>query len=343
MRSFNDYCDPQTIMATKRTRRPVEHALVLIEALLDGQTLDRRSAAKLSGLQEPASYQLLRSLKQGLDCIEEIPGRRWGIRLPAVRSAQPTNEQVVAAAFGASLARLFQGSRYEQAMRDALRQVVQASEKPARYEALGRKFLFIRSCGEPSLPRKGRFLDLLVRAVLDSRFATVRYREFDGTIRHRPVEPLSLGIYDHQLYVIARLESGELDLIRFSRVLDVSIQQRRFEYPDDSEYPGGAYFESRFGIMRGEGLPEHVVVRLDRFWANYAKTHRWHRSQQVLKAPDGAVDVHLEVRICDELVRWVLWFGQQAEVVRPARLAEAVAKHVAGMARRAIPNTKRGP
>src|SRR2546430_10376393 len=46
----------------------------------------------------------------------------------------------------------------------------------------------------------------------------IRYRSFDGARRSVRIEPLSLALYDHQLYVIARPRGREAHPYRFSRI-----------------------------------------------------------------------------------------------------------------------------
>ena len=77
-----------------------------------------------------------------------------------------------------------------------------------------------------------------------------------------------------------------------------------------------------------------VRIRFDRRWATYVAEHTWHASQQLAPAPDGGVELAMQVGGTAELRSWILSFGAGAEVLEPASLRAEVVKELAGAAER---------
>jgi predicted DNA-binding transcriptional regulator YafY len=61
-------------------------------------------------------------------------------------------------------------------------------------------------------------------------------------------------------------------------------------------------------------------------------SHRWHRSQEAFLR-GGRIHVRLKVRLCPEVISWVLGFGPEARVVGPPALRRRIAHLVQQMAR----------
>lgn len=306
-------------------------AFRLVNALLAAETLTAKEAAAALGLKVVANarpYMKRAAEIEGVELLEN-PLR---IRLQHVRQRSPSDDIAIAACFGASLATVFEGSRYESGMRDAVAYVAAASPDPTKFADLNRKFFFVRRGGEWALPDKSSLLDLLVRAVLRNRRVWIAYKNFQGKVSKGVVEPLSLAVYDHQLYVVVRRTADtERRLYRFSRITDLKLRDE-FEYPPRGKYEPSAVFADTFGIVIGEERkPEKIRIRLTASWSTHAQTHRWHPSQRVDESADGVV-VQIEVRGCHEVVAWALSFGEDAEVLEPAWLRERVAATARRMA-----------
>ena len=50
----------------------------------------------------------------------------------------------------------------------------------------------------------------------------------------------------------------------------------------------------------------------------------WHESQKITKMPNGALEMTFQVAGLDEIKRWVLSFGPEAQVLEPTRLLESI-------------------
>ncbi|RZO54166.1 MAG: WYL domain-containing protein [Sandaracinaceae bacterium] len=336
--------DPSRIMtkdAEKKARRPVARAMRLLNELLEtGGTLSVAEAADIMGVQVGRARPVVETVLEEFVPATRGSSSKLSIRLAGVRRADPSPEVTIAACFGAALADLFDGTSLQTGMRRALSYVTGASANPAKFGDLDRKFIFVRRGGEQALPSKGGLLERIAKAVVDQRPLRVTYARFEGTpLRKETIEPWSIAIHDHQVYVIAKRRGDDsVRTYRFSRFRDVRRAGDRFEYPDLNEFNPRSLFRDSFGVFlgrEGEG-PVDVVVRLSAQWKHYATCHRWHESQSLNQLDDG-VEVSFHVRVCDELKMWIQGFGPDAEVVEPEWLRTELGERALALATRYRP------
>src|SRR5438876_1176312 len=139
------------------------------------------------------------------------------------------------------------------------------------------------------------------------------------------IEPLSLALYDHQLYLIGRPRGGAPHPYRFSRVEAVDPAGGTFQYPDKDSYDPERVFADSFGIAVEEKYPVTLIeVSLAAKWSSFVQSHRWHWSQESFMR-GGRVHVRLSVRLCPEVVAWILGFGPDVRVVEPGALRRRIA------------------
>lgn len=312
----------------------LQRAIGLLNVLLEGGELDRQMVANRCTVGLATADRDLRALSRVCGVVSERRGKRKVFRFDTGRLlAAPGFSSVIAACFGASLSSVFVGSVYEKEMREALVYLLTRTRRRKEFQEVERKFLFVRRGGEMSLPERSGELDDLIDATLHCQYVIIDYRHFDDRKESIRVQPLSLAIYDHQLYVLARSSGSQPYPYRFSRIEDVSIEDETFAYPDVVEYDPRQIFEDGFGIfISNRHDVEEVEILLDRRWKVYAMTHRWHGSQTTDLINDG-VRVKLRVRICPELEAWILGFGEEARVLAPTSLREKLAERVNAMAK----------
>jgi predicted DNA-binding transcriptional regulator YafY len=322
----------------------ISRTLEIVRDLMSGAVHDRHSLANAFDLTVAAADRYIRELRRvpGVEVFRD--GRSLRVKFnPSEAAPRPSQTTAVSACWASGVADVFAGSNYESGLRDALAFVTNRARRTREFQNVDRKFLFVARGGESSLPESAGVLDDLVDAVLRCRFVAIDYMHFDGRTDELRVQPLSMAIYDHQIYVIAIRPDGRPYPFRLSRVRDVDVLDDCFEYPSRAVYNPAELFRHSFGIFLSDDLPiRKVRVKLDARWRTHARTHRWHPSQRVDDHPDGVV-LTLEVRDCWELRAWILGFGDEAVVVEPADLAARIAGLAAAMVRLYTPLTSRLP
>lgn len=320
-------------MAPEHTGTQMLRCYQFVAALLAGRQLDRRTIAALLGVREAAADAHLKAL-----VAAKLPGvrvdRHRNRRIVSWRAgeqATPASIQLaVAACFGASVGKLFQGTPYAALLQQARDGIVgRLGKRKGDFEHAARKFLFISQAGEVAFPERTGLLDDLIESVLRQRLIRLDYLGFEGDRRHLTLEPWSIAIYDHQLYVLAREDGSKthrLHPYRLSRIRSHRVLAKTFVYPRRTSYDPDELFRDSFGIfLTGAGEVEEVLLRFDERWRTFANTHRWHSTHQVLTAT-GPVDVRMRVRVCNEFKAFILSVGADVEVVAPASLRASIAE-----------------
>jgi predicted DNA-binding transcriptional regulator YafY len=299
--------------------------LSVVADLLRGDRHSRRTIAESTGKSLPTADRWIEQLEESLPNVRRIrQGNTTWLVYEGRRT--PSHSAATGACVAASLGALFEGSRQERNLKDARDFVLR--ERGEAYGDLERKFVLAPRGGESALPEAGNELDVVIEALLESRRLRFTYAHNDGKGDALSIEPLSLVVYDHQFYVLAKRDDGFYPY-RFARINNVEKLDETFAYPSKGEYDPKSILAQGFGIHTyGSGPVEDVEVILSGAWAAFALTHRWHPSQRATKLADGRVSVVLQVRVCRELETWILGFGEHAIVVRPASLAEVVGQRL---------------
>jgi len=315
----------------------IQRTAKLIAALLSGRDLTRSEATALLGVRVAAVDRQLEAIGRHVPLVRERRKGQVHVRIDRSKIAGGAERvpiaTMIAACVGASLAKLFEGTTYEKGMHDLVQYVSREAVHPERFQDSRRQFVFLVRGGEKALPEKEDVLEEVVDALQRRRGLQIRYRDFVGARKSVRIEPLSLAVYDHQLYVIGRPRGGPTHAYRFSRIETAETVGGTFPYPDKDSYDPERVFADSFGIIVDDKYPiEQIEMSLAPRWTSYVRSHRWHRSQESL-VRSGRVHVRLRVRVCPELVSWILGFGPDAHVIGPPRLKRQIGRLAQRMAR----------
>jgi len=191
----------------------IQRTAKLIGALLSGRELTRADVTGLLGVRVAAADRQLEAIGRHIPLVREKRRGRVHVRIDRSKVAGGAERipiaTTIAACVGASLGRLFEGTNYEKGMHDLVQYVSRDAVHPERFQDSRRQFVFLVRGGEKALPEKEELLEEVVDALQRRRGLQIRYRSFDGARRSVRIEPLSLALYDHQLYVIARPRGRE--------------------------------------------------------------------------------------------------------------------------------------
>ncbi|TMD63324.1 MAG: WYL domain-containing protein [Chloroflexi bacterium] len=315
----------------------LERTAKLIAALVSGRELTRADVTALLGVRIAAADRQLEAIARHVPLIREKRRGRVHVRIDRSKVAGGAERvpiaTVIAACVGASLSKLFEGTSYEKGMSDLVHYVSRDALHPDRFQDFRRQFVFLVRGGEKAFPEREELLEEVVDALQRRRGLRIKYRSFDGKRQSLRIEPLSLAVYDHQLYVIGRPRSGDAHPYRFSRIEGAEAAGGTFQYPDKDRYDPERVFADSFGIFVDAKYPvQRIEVSLAPRWGTFVRSHRWHRSQESFMR-GGRVHVRMRVRICPEVIQWLLGLGPDARVVAPVALRERIARLAARMAK----------
>ena len=127
-----------------------------------------------------------------------------------------------------------------------------------------------------------------------------------------------------------RLDTNEFKLYAFPRIRSVILLEEAYEPELQGEEK---IHKDSFGVLTSGEVSE-VKLEITEPIASYVAERKWHSSQQVVRTEKG-ITLGLEVRLNDELARWILGLGPAATVVEPKELKDLVkklAKDISGKA-----------
>lgn len=156
---------------------------------------------------------------------------------------------------------------------------------------------------------------------------TVRFRTGEGTDRQLDRHTvLSLVVYRRAVYALLWDGSDPVTPVRVAvdRTVETTVHDEPAQRPVD--WDPRVHYADAFGVVV-ERPPERVVLRFTRKVAAYVRARQWHRSEEHLALADGGVELRMRVT-GRELVRWVLEWGPEVEVLAPAWLRDAVVEQL---------------
>lgn len=267
--------------------------------------------------------------------VSDPPYKRWRIRggLSAFEQA-PTAEELV------ELTRAAQGLR--------------ATGEPARAEALeGLERKLKSAVRSTTLNRLAPDLEALVRAETlavqagpratadEVILAEVRQAVLAGQplgfiysrpgteARRRVMTPCGLMFGRANYLVAADRETGAIKTFRLDRMSAVKAEPGVAVPPADFDLQ--VFAGQSFGIY--QDAIEDVVLKITPEGADEARGWRWHPTQTLEDQPDGGVIVRFRASGMRELAWHLFTWGEQVEIVAPARLKAVLAGELAAAAR----------
>lgn len=161
------------------------------------------------------------------------------------------------------------------------------------------------------------------QAVLRREELEFDYRKPAGQrTERRRVQGLHLGCFDNQWYLFGQDQvRGALRTFVLGRMSAARNTRKRFAPPASFDLAG--LLAGSFGVF--SGLPtETVRLRFAPTVAALVRERAWHPSQEVVERTGGGIELRLDIGVSPEVVRWVLGWGDDVEVLAPAGLRQGV-------------------
>lgn len=168
-----------------------------------------------------------------------------------------------------------------------------------------------------------RAFALLSAAERATRSVQFMYQDKEGNRSARSMDPYGFIVSAGRIYCVG-FDHGRNAMRTFAvdNVSDVETLGKTFKKPDDfnvEEYAAA----SISGVMTSSDLTE-VRVRFAPRVAKAAIAARVVAERQIDRLADGSVEIAYRIADVDEIARWVLGWGAQAEVIEPVSLRERV-------------------
>lgn len=142
------------------------------------------------------------------------------------------------------------------------------------------------------------------------------------------IKPLKIFSYKDSVYVHAHLARAptkpyskpEFDpLLAIHRIKKVELTDRLFDFPNNYDFE--KTFKQNFGIIKEDAF--EVEVEFTGWAARYVSERIWSPDQKINKR-NGTTKLTFSASSEPELISWLLSFGEEAKLLKPAWLISNV-------------------
>jgi predicted DNA-binding transcriptional regulator YafY len=175
----------------------------------------------------------------------------------------------------------------------------------------------------------GVFQELL-SAIRNNESIIIKY--FSGqkaVVVEKPCDPYHLLNFKDNWYLVAFChEKQDYRDFLCSRIMEVEHTNVTF-LPDPDFSLEDHKRESQ--LFAAEAPAVEIVAEFDKYAAHWIRLKEIHPSQHVLERSDGSLEVSFQVSSLENIMRWILSFGEHARILAPLELQERVRRTISRM------------
>jgi predicted DNA-binding transcriptional regulator YafY len=165
------------------------------------------------------------------------------------------------------------------------------------------------------------------KAIQNKEVVEFEYKKLDAkAFEKRTVEPWHLACVSGQWYVLGHDRNRKARRIFvLARMQKISRTAHKFLDSRPGEGEIQRLFRNSFQIWQSENAElEQIVLRFSERPAQLVRERNWHWSQQIQELAGGNLELSLTLNSLEEIIPWILSWGKNCEVVRPAKLRNKV-------------------
>ncbi len=301
------------------------------------------NASTLARQLEVSTKSIHRDLEFMRDRLElpiKYDGSRFGYfytePVKAFPTLQITEGEILALVVAEKALQQYRGTSFERPLLSALKKMEQALPDTI---SLGlndaAQAISFRTTAEPILDLE--IFDALAKATTARQQLELAYRKpGQRRIEQRLVDPYHLANINGEWFLFA-FDHLRNDLRTFVPARIKAIRHTGKTFARRPAFSLEERLRGSFAVQSGHGDFD-VLIRFHERVADYIREKKWHDSQQLRELKGGGVEMRLKLSSLGEVGRWVLSWGGDAVVVRPAELAESVRRAAQKVLRSASPS-----
>ena len=296
------------------------------QAILSGKFPNASSLAREMEVSTKSIQRDIEFMRDRMDLPVEYDGRKFGYYYNGEVSSFPTLQitegELVALLVAEKALQQYRGTHFEKPLLSAIRKMEESLPDTISLNfADWEQTISFQTRAEPIVDLKT--FDVLAKATAKRQQLEILYRKpGQSQPETRLIDPHHLAningewflfAWDHlrkdiRTFVPARIHSMKLTGRTFERNPKFSLEKR---------------LRDSFGVHSAQGEFE-IVLRFKSAVADYVREKKWHDSQKLVELKDGGLELHLKLSSLSEVERWVLSWGGNATVLKPAELAKMV-------------------
>ena len=212
-------------------------------------------------------------------------------------------------------------------MKDAIESLFQKNEKalgPAVHRGIQEvsSTLSVHPGASWASKTTSAVMDTLIAACNEGHVVQIEYKAVSGErasqVATRRLGPKHLTFRNAGAYLVAEdLADGAIKQYALPRIFAATLLDEEYE---PGHFDADEFFKSSFGSLNS-GEPSEIELFIREPMATFVEERRLHASQSSVRK-EGGVSFKMNVKINDELVRWVLSLGSSVVVLAPTSLRE---------------------
>lgn len=174
-------------------------------------------------------------------------------------------------------------------------------------------------------------LEKIEDGIMNHKSIDIKYYSFNkNEVTERRVDPYLVDIDEGCYHLIGycHLRNSIRDF-RISRIKGIKLTDELFIKPEGFYEK---YKQSKFDKLSGSRRTTIKVI-FKGYAARYVKEYEKRKADKIVQNPDGTITFIREAALTEDLSRWVLGYGDEAEVLEPAELKEMIKETVENMYR----------
>jgi predicted DNA-binding transcriptional regulator YafY len=309
-----------------RSRPPLERMLRIHQVLNSGGYPNASTLARQLEVSTKSIHRDLEFMRDRLELPIKYDGSRFGYfyaeSVKAFPTLQLTEGEILALVVAEKALQQYRGTSFERPLLSALKKLEQALPDTISLSLNdAAQAISFRTTWEPILNLE--IFDTLAKATTTRQQLELAYRKpGQRRIERRLVDPYHLANINGEWFLFA-FDHLRNDLRTFVPARIKSIRHTGKIFERRPAFSLKERLRGSFGVQSGHGEID-VTIRFHERVADYIREKKWHFSQQLRDLKQGGVEMRMKLSSLGEVGRWVLSWGGDAVVVRPAELAESV-------------------
>jgi len=253
--------------------------------------------------------------------------------IPAEKAIKPkkliTGSELVSVVIAEQVLKKYKTSPFHEAIRSAFEKLLSIVDDKVTYDSGSLERII--SIDIPLLPSVDlSIFDALVYAIENRETVILKY--FSGqkaTLTDKPCDPYHILNHKDNWYLVAFChEKNDFRDFLLNRIISVIFTGTTFVRKPDFNIEE---HKKTSQLFRGMENPIEVTIEFDRYAAHWIRIRPVHPTQKIVERTDGSLEISFKVFSYENVIRWVLSFGEHARILSPSDLQERVRKSISRM------------
>lgn len=190
------------------------------------------------------------------------------------------------------------------------------------------------------IPSGQEYLADIIGAMKNGHTITITYQNYWHKKSYSfDVEPYCVKLFKQRWYVVGRTPYyDQIRIYSLDRIMELEVDEdKKFKMPKD--FSPEEFFQDYYGIIVDNDIsPETIKLKVSSSQANYIRAVPFHLSQQEVERNENYSIFELWLRPTSDLLREILWHGNDIEVLEPIEFRNEIASKIEEINQKYIAN-----